>query len=364
METGEPTKQVPCHYDRTQELKAFDDTKAGVKGLVDAGIQSIPKIFIRPSEELAQELNTCDNPNLQVPIIDLKGAQQEEIAKRILSASSEWGIFQVVNHDIPIDVLEGLIEGIRRFNEEDDDAKKALYIRERTKQVKFNTNYDLYRSRAANWRDTLTVDHARSGTQFDASQLPAICRDVTMEYIGHAIKLGESLLELLSEALELKSGQLWATECTKGWSIVCHYYPACPEPQLTLGASKHTDPSFFTILLQDRIAGFQVLHQNQWVNVPPVPGALLVNIGDILQMISNDKLKSENHRVLANHTGPRLSAALFFRGLISSPKVYGPLEEFISEENPPLYREFTLTEFYANFLSGPLGQPCFEYFKL
>ncbi|GAB4843161.1 hypothetical protein Ancab_013136 [Ancistrocladus abbreviatus] len=158
------------------ELKAFDDTKAGVKGLVDAGIQSIPKIFIRPSEELAQELNTCDNPNLQVPIIDLKGAQQEEIAKRILSASSEWGMFQVVNHDIPIDVLEGLIEGIRRFNEEDDAAKKALYIRERTKQVTFNTNYDLYRSRAANWRDTLTVDHVRSGAQFDASQLPAIRR--------------------------------------------------------------------------------------------------------------------------------------------------------------------------------------------
>ncbi|GAB4843173.1 hypothetical protein Ancab_013149 [Ancistrocladus abbreviatus] len=168
METGEPTKQVPCHYDRTQELKAFDDTKAGVKGLVDA--------------ELAQELNTRDNPNLQVPIIDLKGAQQEEIAKRILSASSEWGMFQVVNHDIPIDVLEGLIEGIRRFNEEDDDAKKALYIRERTKQVKFNTNYDLYRSRAANWRDTLTVDHVRSGTQFDASQLPAICRSSVFSF--------------------------------------------------------------------------------------------------------------------------------------------------------------------------------------
>ncbi|GAB4843163.1 hypothetical protein Ancab_013138 [Ancistrocladus abbreviatus] len=83
-----------------------------------------------------------------------------------------------------------------------------------------------------------------------------------------------------------------------------------------------------------------------------------------LLMISNDKLKSENHRVLANHIGPRISAALFFRGLISSPKAYGPLEELISEENPPLYGEFTLTEFYANFLSGPLGQPCFEYFKL
>ena len=73
-------------------------------------------------------------------------------------------------------------------------------------------------------------------------------------------------------------------ECSNGWSLVNHYYPACPAPELTIGTSKHTDPSFITILLQDQIGGLQVFNDNQWVDVQPIPGAFVVNIGDNLQV--------------------------------------------------------------------------------
>lgn len=96
--------------------------------------------------------------------------------------------------------------------------------------------------------------------------------------------LGTTLFELLSEALGLKHDHLNTLECGKGRTLVCNYYPACPEPELTLGISKHSDPVFLTVLLQDQLGGLQVLFNNQWVNVQPISGGLVVNIGDLLQV--------------------------------------------------------------------------------
>ncbi|XP_021725882.1 1-aminocyclopropane-1-carboxylate oxidase homolog 1-like isoform X2 [Chenopodium quinoa] len=357
----------PESYARTNDLKAFDARKTGVKGLVDEGTKKIPSIFVRPHEDRLLDLSKCPK-DISVPIIDLAHVDHEssrtiEIAKDLVSASKKWGFFQVVNHGIPFEVLDMMIEGARMFHEQDDECKKQFYSRDKSKVVTFNSNYDFYKSNAANWRDSLSVNTTFTG-EVDPQELPPICKDVILDYINHVIKLGDLILMLLSMGLGLKPNCLKELESSKAWNLVCHYYPECPEPDLTLGTSKHADASFITILLQDQIGGLQVLHENQWVNVEPVKGALIVNIGDALQIVSNDKLKSVYHRVIAKTVGPRISIAFFFKGLFSSRKLYGPIEELITEENPSIYREFTLEEFLTHFVSRPLDQPGIDHFKI
>ncbi|CAA7015337.1 unnamed protein product [Microthlaspi erraticum] len=285
------------------------------EGLIEAQSTEVPPISGLPPVALDDKKPSVSASDFSVPTIDLASvhvdaASREGIAEMIKDAAEKWGIFQVINHGVPLSVLEEMKDGVIRFYEQDPEVKKSYSSRDFNKTFNYLDTFDGYSSSDGNWRDSFSCYMAPDPP--NPEELPVACRDAIIGYSKHVMSLGGLLFELVSEALGLSSGALKSMDRTKGLQIICHYYPPCPTPDLTLGTRKHTDNAFITILLQDQVGGLQVLHENCWVNVPPLPGALVINVGDFLQMMTNNKFVSVEHRVLANRDRPRISVACFF----------------------------------------------------
>ncbi|WMV44872.1 hypothetical protein MTR67_038259 [Solanum verrucosum] len=180
--------------------------------------------------------------------IDEDPIKHKEIVDEVRDASETWGFFQVVKNGIPTSVWEEMLQGTREFFEQDVEAKKQYYTRDTTKRVIDTSNFDLYSPSvpAANWGDTLFCLMAPDPPS--PKELPTAC--------------GRSWSQSLpSQGYGLRGGARYFGTLLS----------SIPQPELEIGTNKHSDNDFITVLLQDPIGGLQVLHQNQWVNVPPTP---------------------------------------------------------------------------------------------
>lgn len=109
------------------------------------------------------------------------------------------------------------------------------------------------------------------------------------EYARELVKICQRLLKVLSTNLGLEEDYLqnaFGGAKNIGACLRANFYPKCPQPDLTLGISPHSDPGGITILLaDDNVTGLQVRNSGRWVNVNPIPNAFIVNIGDQIQVI-------------------------------------------------------------------------------
>ncbi|KAK2368855.1 1-aminocyclopropane-1-carboxylate oxidase protein [Trifolium repens] len=299
-------------YDRKSELKEFDESKTivSVQGLIENGVIKVPQMFYCGNSNIHDVSFSESNSKLNIPIIDLTGIHDDPVlilrdegVKKVLNACEKWGFFQVINHEIPIHVLDDeMIKGICRFHQQDAKVRKEYYTRDLTKKVVYLSNFSLYQDQSAEWRDTLAFFWTPHPPKAD--ELPPVCSDIENEYTKEIILIG----------------------------------------------------------------GLQVLHHNQWIDVPPIHGALVVNIGDLLQLVSNDKFTSVQHRVLAKHVGPRISVASIFRTNNHSHEgmenVIGPINELLSKESQPIYRNTSFKEYMTHPLANGLGVSSLSPFKL
>lgn len=155
--------------------------------------------------------------------------------------------------------------------------------------------------------------------------------------------LQKQLMEVIMESLGLNADYLHddIEEGSQVMAVNC--YPACPEPDLALGMPPHTDYGTLTILNQSQ-QGLQIMDQDKkWRAVPFVHGALIVQLGDQFEVLSNGRYKSIRHRAILDTHKQRLSIA----SIHSMPmeKKVGPAPELIDEQHPIAYKEGSFSGF-------------------
>uniref|UniRef100_A0A1J3D3T5 Putative 2-oxoglutarate/Fe(II)-dependent dioxygenase n=1 Tax=Noccaea caerulescens TaxID=107243 RepID=A0A1J3D3T5_NOCCA len=181
------------------------------------------------------------------------------------------------------------------------------------------------------------------------------------------VKLCENLMEILAKNLGLQEDILqnaFGGKEEAGGCLRVNYYPKCPQPELTLGLSPHSDPGGLTILLPDeQVAGLQVRGSDDaWITVEPAPHALIVNLGDQIQMLSNSIYRSVEHRVMVSPANERLSLAFFYNPKGNVP--IEPLKELVTVDSPALYSSTTY-DMYRQFIrtQGPRSKSHIEELK-
>ncbi|XP_058075035.1 gibberellin 2-beta-dioxygenase 6 isoform X2 [Magnolia sinica] len=132
------------------------------------------------------------------------------------------------------------------------------------------------------------------------------------EYGRHMVRVARQLFEALAMNLAFDPIQKASYLSDSDGLLRVYRYPCCPMTTGEFfGMDAHTDSSVLSILNQDEVGGLQVLKDLKWVDVRPIPGTLVVNLGDMMQAMSNEEYKSVKHRVVVNGRRERFSICYF-----------------------------------------------------
>lgn len=179
-------------------------------------------------------------------------------------------------------------------------------------------------------------------------------------------KLCKKLLKYIAMSLGLNDDIFEEMFGVAVQAVRMNYYPACPRPDLVLGLSPHSDGSALTVLQQGKCSssvGLQILKDNVWVPVQPIPNALVINIGDTIEVLTNGRYKSVEHRAVTHQEKDRLSIVTFYAP--SYEIELGPLEELVDENNPCKYKRYNHGEYSMHYVTNKLqGKKTLEFAKI
>ena len=272
-------------------------------------------------------------------------------------ACMDWGFFELVDTPILPEIREEMLDAMEHFFSLSTEDKRRVerteenhwgfYDRELTKNVK-------------DWKEIFDVG-PESGScipQFPEGE--TAFRNVTNTYYQQCESVALNLVSALARALGSEPDSLRRGFDNHTSYLRMNYYPLCPNPAPSgtpadardaghLGISHHSDAGAVTVLLMDGVDGLQVDKAGEWVPVSCTRGSLIINIGDVVQVWSNDRYKAPLHRVLANHQHTRYSAPFFLNP--SFDATYAPLSS-ITGNTGPLYRPISWREFREGRAAG------------
>ncbi|KAI6704098.1 hypothetical protein NL676_013234 [Syzygium grande] len=301
------------------------------------------------------------------PVIDLEKLNGEErgvTMEMIKYACENWGFFELLNHGISHELMDS-VERLTKGHYRECMERKF-------KEMVASKGLEAVQSEIDNidWESTFFLRHLPVSNMFEVPDLKEDYREVMREFALEIEKLAEQLLDLLCENLGLEKGYLKKVfDGSKGptFGTKVSNYPPCPNPELIKGLRAHTDAGGIILLFQDdKVSGLQLLKDGKWIDVPPLRHSIVINLGDQLEVITNGKYKSVEHRVIAQTDGNRMSIASFYNP--GSDAIICPAPALLEKEEAEkgrVYPKFVFEDYmklYAG-LKFQAKEPRFEAMK-
>ncbi|KAK2643660.1 hypothetical protein Ddye_018855 [Dipteronia dyeriana] len=316
-----------------------------------------------------------------LPIINLSSSssslQRSEVARLIVKACEEYGFFKVINHGVPDHIIAKMEEvSFNFFSKPVTEKQQATPFGYGCKNIGFNgdsgeVEYLLFST------NPLFIAQAQSSNSISIDNDPTKFRSVVSSYIEAVRELACKILDLMAEELRVHDTSAFSKliRDVESDSIfrLNHYPPVlCSSKNNSsisnstnsckVGIGEHSDPQILTILRSNNVSGLEISpNHGVWIPVSPDPTAFFINVGDLLQVMTNGKFVSVKHRVLSNSAESRMSVAYF--GAPSLDAKVTTLPELVTPTKPCLYRPFTWAEYKKTVYSLRLGDSRLELFR-
>jgi len=316
-----------------------------------------------------------DRAAAQIPVIDLaptfagEPGALDEAAAEVREACERVGFFYIAGHGVPeAAIARGFAES-RRFHALPLEAKQKLPLDQNNiGYMAMNTSIQkhssVHRATKPNQNESFFVSHDRgpdhpdvlAGLDFRGRNqwpdaLPGF-REGVMAYFGALNALGHRLLPLFAVALGMPADhfdQLFSDENHATLRLL--HYPPTEVEDNDFGTGPHTDNSFMTILARTEVPGLAIrLPSGEWLAPPLIDGTFLVNIGNMMRRMSNDRFLSTPHGVIVEGEADRYSIAYFH-----SPNPYRTIEVLpacADAANPPKYAPALYAELIREFFAA------------
>ncbi len=293
------------------------------------------------------------------PLIDIADLESSATLRSIDAACRDWGLFQIVGHGIDGRVTAALERAMHDLFALPPAAKRSI---ERTEKNPWGFYDRELTKHTRDWKEIYDYGPPDGGAMAPQwpVQLPGF-EPAVRAFYRQCDALALRLLRAVATNLGVPPRSLEPCFRPVHTSFLrLNYYPPCPRPERPsdlalartghLGINHHTDAGAITLLLQDDQPGLEVYRAGEWHLVEPRRGALVVNIGDIVQVWSNDGYVAPLHRVLAHADAERYSAPFFFNPAYAAE--YAPLPSTVDVRHPPRYRSIQWGEFRSRRAAG------------
>lgn len=293
----------------------------------------------------------------QIPVIDvaplLDGSDKQKVAREIRWALSNVGFMYVKNHGVAREVVEGAFDQTRQFFDLPLDQKMDLHVSKSGTALRgyiemFGENTDPTRTKDLKECFDLGPETPGDATPFfGANQWPSetVLPDFAKVIYGYhqdMRALSTKLLRGIALSLDLDE-DFFAPKMTNPISIqrLLHYPPQTGKiDESVMGIGAHTDYGNLTILAQDNVGGLQVMNRDgDWVMGPPIEDTFVINIGDLVQKLTNDRYIANLHRVVNTSGRERYSIPFFIDADYDAE--FAPLPSCVTVNNPARYEPVT-----------------------